>query len=261
MKKFLTAMIIILVLAPLVYFGGIWFKIGVGLISILGYKELVDLKNDKYPKIVQVIGLISLLLIILLNTGEFALVMGISYKTLSILLLGLLIPVVIINNKKYTSNDAFNLIAGILLLSTSLNLMINIRSYGLLYFLFILVITISTDTFAQFGGNLFGKHKLTKISPNKSWEGSIIGSIFALILGTLYLKLVLDSSLNIFLIMFICLGLSIISQFGDLLFSSIKRLYDKKDFSNILPGHGGILDRIDSAVFVALAISLIIAYL
>lgn len=260
--RILSALVVLIITIPLVILGGIWFKIGVAIIATLGYKEIMDLRKKKpYPKVVQALGLIAMLYIILFNLGDYALVMGISYKTITVLLLALLIPVIFINNNdKYSSSDALFLIGSVLLLATSFNIMINVRIFGLMYFIYLFVITISTDTFAQVGGILLGKHKLTKISPKKTWEGSICGSLLATIIATIFYTLVIGGS-NIFLVIFITLILSVISQLGDLTFSALKRLIGIKDYSNIMPGHGGILDRLDSIIFVLLAFSLIVSLL
>ena len=118
----------------------------------------------------------------------------------------------------------------------------------------LLTIVVATDTFAFLIGRKIGKHKLTKISPNKSIEGSIAGVVFAIMFTLLYSFLVnkyLDYGLNYLIMSLVGLFLSIISQIGDLIASYIKRSYDKKDFGNILPGQGGFLDRIDSLIFAA----------
>ena len=114
-----------------------------------------------------------------------------------------------------------------------------------------LLITILTDTFAYIGGRLFGRHKLIeRISPNKTIEGSIIGSLIGTIVPTIFYIYMISPGSNIIKIVLITLVLSIVGQFGDLVFSSIKRHYKIKDFSNIMPGHGGVLDRLDSIIFV-----------
>ena len=125
--------------------------------------------------------------------------------------------------------------------------------YKLLILLFI--VTMSTDVFAYLFGVKFGKHKITKISPKKSWEGSIAGSLFATLFGVLFIKLAdvnVLSKENIFLLIIFILLLSIISQIGDLVASKIKREKEVKDFGYILPGHGGILDRFDSALLASI---------
>ena len=90
-----------------------------------------------------------------------------------------------------------------------------------------------------------------EISPNKTVEGSIIGSLVGTIIATLfYYYFIGDMHLGI--LMPFTFILTIFGQVGDLFFSSIKRYYNIKDFSNIIPGHGGILDRLDSLLFVVL---------
>ena len=107
-----------------------------------------------------------------------------------------------------------------------------------------------TDTFALFGGKLFGKNKLCKeISPNKTVEGSITGTIFSTIIGTIFYYFLVGGK-SLIIIITLTFILSIFGQFGDLFFSSIKREHKLKDFSNVIPGHGGILDRLDSLLFV-----------
>jgi phosphatidate cytidylyltransferase len=93
---------------------------------------------------------------------------------------------------------------------------------------------------------------IESVSPKKTWEGSIGGTIMGVFVSTVFYLTIIDPYINIFKISLVGLFLSIIAQFGDLVFSSIKRYFGKKDFSNLIPGHGGILDRLDSIIFVLL---------
>ena len=155
----------------------------------------------------------------------------------------------------------FCLIGITLFLSTSFSTLIVIRNMSLLYFIYIFLITIMTDTFAHSIGTLFGRHKINEISPNKSWEGCLGGAFFGTLISVLFYLIVINQDINIFLLIFITLFLSIVGQLGDLFFSQIKRQYGIKDFSNLMPGHGGILDRFDSIIFVTLAFIYFINFL
>ena len=121
---------------------------------------------------------------------------------------------------------------------------------------YLVLITVMTDTFAYLTGMLIGKHKLLEvISPKKTWEGLIGGTFFGVFIATIYYITVINSNISLLIVIPITLLLSIVGQLGDLFFSAIKRYFDKKDFSNLMPGHGGVLDRLDSLIFVLLAYS------
>ena len=111
-----------------------------------------------------------------------------------------------------------------------------------------------TDVFAYFIGKKIGKHKFSKVSPKKSIEGCIAGTLGAILLMLIYTYFAntywgMEYSYGF--IALIGLILSLIGQIGDFAASSIKRYVDIKDYSNLIPGHGGMLDRIDSLMFLA----------
>ncbi len=112
-----------------------------------------------------------------------------------------------------------------------------------------------TDTFAYFTGVFFGKHKLIpKISPKKTIEGSLGGSLFcviAFIIFGIIVNAAAGADINLVSLAVVGLILSVIAQVGDLIASSVKRTYGIKDYSNIFPGHGGVLDRFDSIMILA----------
>lgn len=121
-----------------------------------------------------------------------------------------------------------------------------------------------TDIFAYFVGCKLGKHKLCpEISPKKTVEGSIggiFGCIISLLVYTFALNKICDFGINYISIAAVSVFVSIFAQLGDLVASSIKRNAKIKDFGNLLPGHGGVLDRIDSILFVAPIVYYFLAY-
>ena len=115
-----------------------------------------------------------------------------------------------------------------------------------------------TDSGAYLFGRKLGKHKLApRVSPNKTWEGSICGTLLATVVLAVYLYFFPVGYHNWGLMVFLTLLLSILGQFGDLVESALKRFYGVKDSGKILPGHGGILDRFDSMLLVMPALYLL----
>lgn len=130
-------------------------------------------------------------------------------------------------------------------------------SYGNMLIWLIFISAWSTDTFAYLFGMKFGKHKISPISPKKSWEGSIaglLGCITLIVLYGLFINAQFNMSYSIYDYLVIGIIGGIISQIGDFSASLLKRSEDIKDFGKIMPGHGGVLDRFDSVLFIAPAI-------
>ncbi len=156
-------------------------------------------------------------------------------------------------------------ILGFLFLILSFYSIFNLRTNideGLIYICFILLICISTDI----GGFTFGKFfkgpKLTKISPNKTYSGILGSYILSLIFSALYINFFVVYFFNkkLILVYVLVILISTISQLGDLIISYFKRRSKIKDTGSIIPGHGGILDRIDGMIF-AFPFSYILIYL
>lgn len=119
---------------------------------------------------------------------------------------------------------------------------------------YIFIASWGTDVFAYCIGKRFGKHKFSKVSPKKSIEGCVAGTIGATALALIY-TFALNNNFSFeysyFVVGISGIVLSLIGQIGDFSASCIKRYVDIKDYSNLLPGHGGMLDRIDSVLFIA----------
>ncbi len=249
-KRIISAIIALIIIIPLLIIGNYPFILGCSIISILGYKEIIELKKShhKIPNLITIIGLIDLLILVLNNIKGNSFNYVISYQSLLFVIISLLLPTIFYKKEEYITKDAFYLIGNILLIGLFFNSLIILRYKDFSLLIYLILIPILTDTFAYFGGKLFGKHKLSSISPNKTWEGSIIGLGLASILGIIY-YLIWVGSFS-FKVIWLTILLSSLGQMGDLFMSKIKRENDIKDFSNIMPGHGGILDRLDSLIFV-----------
>ena len=143
---------------------------------------------------------------------------------------------------------------GIIFLLISFYSASEIREYrGFEYFLFIITVSIFTDIGGYLFGKTFNSPKLTKISPNKTYAGVFGGFLLSLIAGLIYLNYFGEREIvdtDYVLIFLLILFISSISQVGDLIISFFKRKAKLKDTGKILPGHGGLLDRIDGLVFV-----------
>lgn len=253
-KRALSAIIALAIVIPLLIIGGVPLYFGIGVIELLAYKEIVTLRDghQKLPDLVKVIGAATLLFLTFSRFEGYYLVTGISYYALALLLVGMLTPTLFYNNK-YTTKDAFYMIGFELIVALLFNTLMLVYTVNVWYLVYLLLITSVGDSFAYIIGSLIGKHKfIPKVSPNKSVEGSIAGLLIGTFVAVMFFINVVNVPINIALLVFMTLVLGIAGQIGDLLFSKIKRENNIKDFSNIMPGHGGILDRLDSLSFVLL---------
>lgn len=260
--RLISAGVALAILIPLLWIGGIPFAIGMGVMGVLAYKEIVDLKksHNKIPNYVKIFGLLSVIYLILGDYKLESMTIVLNYSKLLFPIVLCLIPVVFSEKEKYTTRDAFYLIGCIYLIGLFFNLVIALRNINGYLLIYLLAITMITDTFAYLIGSLIGKHKMCpKISPKKSWEGAIAGTIGGSVISIIiYTNLIGEFNFKLLLITIV---LSLVGQLGDLVYSKIKRENDIKDFSNLMPGHGGLLDRIDSLSFVIFTYVMLIYFL
>lgn len=260
--RVISAILMVAIFIPLLLIGGKLFAFLMALLSILGLYELIHVRESerKFPLVVKIFAYLLVTFFVISNFDSLEFVYSIDYKVMSFIIFAFLVPMIFIKDKKrYDLNDALFLLGSVLFVGLAFNLLLVIRNFDINYVIYLLLITTMTDTFALFTGKLIGKRKLAPtISPNKTIEGSIGGSLMGTFVATAFYMTVINP-LNslVFVILITCL-LSCVGQLGDLAFSFIKREYGKKDFSNLIPGHGGILDRLDSLMFVVLAFILVL---
>ncbi len=256
-KRILSAIVMIAIVLPFLIIGGVPFAIFMTLLAIGSLYELISVRETKkeVPLSIKIISYILIALFTMNNFNSIDFQMQLDYRIFAGIIFIFLAPIVFFNdNKKYNLNDALYMMGAVVFLGLSFNLLTIIRNFDLNYIIYILLITTITDTFALFTGMLIGEHKIAPlISPKKTIEGCIGGLLMGAFAATAFYITIINPTASLVLVILISCLLSAVGQLGDLVFSSIKRYYNKKDFSDLIPEHGGILDRCDSLIFVVLA--------
>ncbi|MBE6623576.1 MAG: phosphatidate cytidylyltransferase [Ruminococcaceae bacterium] len=256
-QRIITAIILLAVFVPVLVFSHtIIFPIVASVMSVMAVYEMLSCTGQIKHYVLSVPALIYALSGPLIANTRFANSYGILFAITIIFLFYLLYVHVFLTDKIKTKDIALVFMSA-LYITTSITCIVLLRNaeFGQYIYLFIFIGACVTDTFAYFGGCLFGKHKLCpKVSPKKTIEGAISGIIFCTLAFVIYAMLVSkleNVQPHYVTIAIIGAFISVISQFGDLAASAIKRDFGVKDYGNIFPGHGGILDRFDSILAVA----------
>ena len=263
-KRWITA----LILAPIVLWilikgNTLLFAVLISVVAIFAIREYLRIvfENDEEPisNIIKLISyIVSIVLIISACLGSWEilfLILAMNLMALSIFVLS-----------RFASNQAiFDIIArqvlGIVYIPVSLSLLIFIKQLdgGTFWIIWLLVVIFASDTGAFYFGTFFGKNALApNISPNKTIEGSVGGIAAAMVAGFIFCQCFFQDLSLSFLTIPASFLLAIAGQIGDLFESAMKRASSIKDSGRILPGHGGMLDRIDG---VLLAIPVLYVYL
>lgn len=252
-KRVISALIIFLIIALFIFLGSFPFFIFVATLSILATNEFANLLPLDYKKNKFFLVILNLVIVL------FTYLSSNNYLNLSIgffiaLIFSILIIYHILKNSyhKIIYNLGINIL-GLVYIGGGMSFFILLRNIDVstihetIPIWLALISTWTTDIGAFFTGKLFGKKPLaSKISPNKTIEGALGGIILNLIIINIFVF-----SINLFSFHWIIYGIlsAIFAIFGDLFESSIKRDMDIKDTGNLIPGHGGILDRFDSLIF------------
>jgi len=250
-QRIITAVAAAAVFLPIVIFGGWPFIAMVYLIASIALYEALKMRK---LKLFSVSGIISLLLLwIFMIPEQYQGVFdSLSYTKSELFLLGalLFLTYTVITKNRFTFEDVAFSILSVLYVGLGFFFFIETREASLTYVFYSLFMIWATDSGAYFIGRAFGKNKLwPEISPNKTTEGFFGGVLSALIVAVLF-SVFADMEVSAILLIAATAFLSVFGQIGDLVESAMKRHYNVKDSGNILPGHGGMLDRFDSLLFV-----------
>lgn len=260
-KNFIARYLTILIGAPLVillfiYANQLVINIFVSIVSIITLREYYEcFKRTGKAKPTQWVGYLNCILITILQFVDKEKLYAAMLIVLAMSMLILFIEQIITGGKK-TIVDIMVTIFGIAYVPFLLVFFTLLRAkqpMGLIYIAYIFTSAWGSDTFAYLIGKKFGKYKLTPISPKKTVEGAIGGIVGALLFSLIYtigMNNLMNLSINYLHIAIVTFVLAIIGEIGDLAASGIKRYCGIKDFSDLLPGHGGMLDRIDSLLLI-----------
>lgn len=247
-ERVLTALGIVAI-AALAFAMGEWGTktLVLAFILIAGY-EVYHIRKTQYAPIMAGVIMASVLIGGLIPSVYYMVFLAIFMMILFMFAIGF---------EWFDFNEVAYVFLMVAILTFALQSLQYVLAQHIFLFVYLLIANFATDTFAYFGGYFFGKHKLNeRISPKKTIEGSLAGFIGSLLVSlAFYFAIALHVSGPTVMYFMASLLIPILSQVGDLAFSLVKRHFNVKDFGNIFPGHGGVLDRIDSLIF-----SLIVFY-
>ncbi|MDF2524824.1 MAG: phosphatidate cytidylyltransferase [Clostridiales bacterium] len=275
--RVITSVFLVILLMIIVFSGRTILGLGIFVLALIGMHEYYNAISNSGYKPVRILGYLMCTPILFLGITEgfekFGMYIepfkSIEYLSFSLFVsLIILFSVIIFLNEKYNVVDISLTIFGAFYVAFLFSFIVLTRNMENGFFLVWLIFigAWSTDTFAYFTGVKFGKTKfLPAISAKKSLEGSI-GGVIGCVLVTLLYGYYLNSNHfyeNISLAHFAVIGVlnGIISQIGDWAASAIKRYVKIKDYGRLMPGHGGVLDRFDSILFIAPVVYFYITFL
>lgn len=255
-QRIITALVLLAIVIPIAIVGGQLFKVLIAVVLAASLYELMMIMHrSSWHYILDIVTFIYGIYIVFIDETMFF-TSTFTFMLFAVILFTLSMIFECLNNEKVNFLLGFTTFVCI-----GLHCILDIRLiFGLTSILFVAIATYGSDTGAYFAGVAFGKHKLIpRLSPKKTIEGSIGGIVLGTVLASVFVYFFPLDLTFIQSVVLACI-LTITAQVGDLTFSSVKRYYGIKDFSNLLPGHGGILDRIDSLLFNCVVFALFVSY-
>jgi phosphatidate cytidylyltransferase len=256
-QRVITTIVLLPLLIAAIWFGDLWLVLIVAVIGAAGSFEFyrLDLKGKLIP--LHYFGMIIVVILIMLPYFVHKITV---VPILSLAVIFSLIWLLFTRQKEQAFNRWAWTMAGILYIGFMLTYWVKLRNieFGRDYVFWLISIIIVNDVTAFFVGRALGKHSLAPIiSPHKTWEGATGGVISSVIVSIVF-SFTLALPLTCWQLVLIGLMASILAQMGDLIESLLKRNKSVKDSGNMLPGHGGVLDRVDSYLVTAAVVYYII---
>ncbi len=263
-KQELISLLLLIFCVMILLSKGVLFNLLIYALAMISLWEFLCLKATKknVPLFIKFVSYMIMTFMIVLSSVNDNHIYSIDIRLIACLFMLLLIPTVLYKRETYSVNDAFYLIGSILFLSMSLSIVILVKSINLNLLIYLVLITFLTDTYAFIIGSLIGKYKIVPhITSSKTLEGTLGGTFFGTVIPTIYYVNIINPAMFISQVLCVTLFLSILSQLGSLVFISIKNYYQKKDFAFLFKNYGGILDRLDSFLFVVLGYMFVFTFI
>lgn len=229
----------------LLWLGGPWYAALVYLLAFAAFFEYVRMRSSQWQMLFTAVGFLFIAAFLSLTFSAY------TWMVLIWSVLFVFLFITVASKNKISVVDIGYYFIGLLYISIGFHFMIDVRLHsGLEWTLLAVSLVWSTDTGAYFSGLLFGRHKLwPAISPKKTIEGSIGGTLLAMVVAVLFYVFGNEIT-HIWAALTIGFVVAVVAQIGDFIESAIKRTFAVKDSGKILPGHGGVLDRFDSMIAV-----------
>ncbi|MCP1124735.1 phosphatidate cytidylyltransferase [Bacillus sp. AFS018417] len=250
-QRIITGVIAAALFIPIVFYGGVPFTILVYALASVGLYELIRMNKLTIISVPTVLAALLLWTILVPSnvTGVFETI-GLTKGDITFVIVLLLLSYTVLSKNTFTFDNAAFLLMATTYVAMGFLYLNETRIAGIQYVFYALFVIWATDSGAYFIGKAIGKRKLwPEISPNKTIEGSIGGILCGIVVALVY-NVFLPVHSNISVLIAVTTAISVFGQIGDLVESAFKRHYGVKDSGTILPGHGGILDRTDSWLFV-----------
>jgi len=266
-ERVLSGAVLVLLVAAVVVFHNTFpfaLNIAVGAITVLAVYELIAALGLQRSKVIVMASAITSAIIPMVFDQRVVFIVYCAYTAV-------LFSCMIRYHEEITFREIAVVYSMVILIPLALRTLVTVRdlggAHGMFYTLIAIIASWASDAGAYFAGTLFGKHKLCpKISPKKTVEGVVGGVVVnvaaMLLCGFIFSQFFYSGQKHSDYLMLAIIGFfgSFTSILGDLSFSLIKRSCHIKDFGQVIPGHGGILDRFDSVIFTAPFVYLLVSY-
>jgi phosphatidate cytidylyltransferase len=250
-QRIITGVVAAALFIPIVIYGGIPFTILLYALATVGLFELIRMKKLSFLSVPGILTTVLLWVILAPSTmPNYFEGLRLSKVEFTFVIVLLLLSYTVLSKNTFTFDDASFLVLSTVYVAMGFYYFNETRIAGLSYVFYTLLVIWATDSGAYFIGKAIGKNKLwPEISPNKTIEGSLGGILCGVAVAIVY-HMFIPLHESLFVVIVVTVFVSIFGQIGDLVESAFKRHYGVKDSGTILPGHGGILDRFDSLLFV-----------